>query len=376
MRLRLIHKVTAATIALSSLLTVSCDNEIEINAPVKDVTVVYGLLNSGETTHKFKINRLVQNTTTAGQTAKDRSAAEYPSLNAWLIEGTYDISTQKFTPSTPDKRAKLVEFEESKKDSGMFYYPSQKLYKVENFNLNPAKNYRLEIIKTETETVSANTSLIENSKESLLKGLNSRVGFRLYNDGEDKETRKFSVKVLPPNGAKSFDVKMKFRYVEEFKGGQKENKYFSVNLGTYTVPVVGTTNRRADEIDVLFGAKTFYQIIANKIPPMSDTILSKNVVRRIPDSLSFEVALADPTLNAYIEVNKPTSSLLEDKPPYTNVNGGIGIFASRGFSVTNIKMSKLSMDELVNGTNYGITGDRGFCFNNQHHTSTDPRNCF
>ncbi|MDC1220409.1 hypothetical protein N8Z95_01685, partial [bacterium] len=48
---------------------------------------------------------------------------------------------------------------------------------------------------------------------------------------------------------------------------------------------------------------------------------------------------ADNTLATYIEVNQPSTEIAQESPDYTNVNNGIGIFASRYLASTRIKES-------------------------------------
>ena len=51
------RKVLVFTISIISLFLGSCSNDLEINAPWKDVTVVFGLLNKNETTHYVRISK-------------------------------------------------------------------------------------------------------------------------------------------------------------------------------------------------------------------------------------------------------------------------------------------------------------------------------
>ena len=51
------RKVLVFTISIISLFLGSCSNDLEINAPWKDVTVVFGLLNIDSTTHYVRISK-------------------------------------------------------------------------------------------------------------------------------------------------------------------------------------------------------------------------------------------------------------------------------------------------------------------------------
>ena len=82
--------------------------------------------------------------------------------------------------------------------------------------------------------------------------------------------------------------------------------------------------------------------------------------------------MADENLHTYMEVNEPASGIVTERPVFTNINGGIGLFASRNVTVfkqinstTLIKLSLNSEKELVWGD---YTKDYKFCSENY----TDP----
>ncbi|MGB1318378.1 MAG: hypothetical protein ACPG5W_09235, partial [Flavobacteriales bacterium] len=61
----------------------------------------------------------------------------------------------------------------------------------------------------------------------------------------------------------------------------------------------------------------------------------------------------------YININNPTNSgALQDKPVYTNVNNGLGVFSSRStVEFPAMYLSVTAGEQLINGT---YTSDLGF----------------
>jgi hypothetical protein len=59
-----------------------------------------------------------------------------------------------------------------------------------------------------------------------------------------------------------------------------------------------------------------------------------------------------------MDLNKPSTSLVQERPAYTNIENGIGIFASRTKKIRTFnKLSQKSNDSLITGS---YTGHLGF----------------
>ena len=71
------------------------------------------------------------------------------------------------------------------------------------------------------------------------------------------------------------------------------------------------------------------------------------------------IRLAGEELYQYIDINKPSNSgALTDKPVYTNVNNGLGVFSSRTLvEFEGIRLTTSAAEHLVGGE---FTGDLGF----------------
>ena len=82
-----------------------------------------------------------------------------------------------------------------------------------------------------------------------------------------------------------------------------------------------------------------------------------NVIR-VPDSVEYIFTVASEELSNYIEVTNPSNTIVQEKPIYTNISNGIGIFSSRTdntiFSPRKLRLSDRTYDSLVDGT---VTGN-------------------
>ena len=76
------------------------------------------------------------------------------------------------------------------------------------------------------------------------------------------------------------------------------------------------------------GTEDYFATIGRRVEDL-DTTEIRNVKRVVSDTIQFYLEVANKELSTYIEVNQPISGVVQDRPEYTNVSNGIGIFGSR-----------------------------------------------
>ncbi len=343
----------------------SCENEIEINAPYEDVALVYCLLDADSTRHYIKINKLYQSLGDAEELAKDRSAQEYEFLNGYLVE-LNDDGTENMAVRYP-----LQETDTIPKDSGLFYYPDQTVYYVDG-PLNESKSYKLFFTKPNGENVEATTRLIRKTDIPMQGTGGYRVnGISFVGPNGVKSSEKFTI--VGPINSKIVEFIIKFRYQDVYVGGGRSPiKTVEIPVGNFTFTTVRETEDEESLIEVFFNPEVFYKSIGDAVPQITGNE-NPAIDKRQPLSdtaIVLDLSFADEELYTFIEVTKPSTSLLEDKPPYTNVDNGIGIAASRTNWTGAYQLSSLSYDELATGLDLQLTGGRGFC--NPRRAAGDP----
>ncbi len=356
------------TVALVGWMTTSCDDDIDINAPYEDIAVVYCLLDPDSSKQYIRINKLYQSEGNAVEDAKNRSLHEYgDELVGRLIE--LDASGNEI-------QSFLLQSEEiTDKDSGLFYYPEQKIYSVEG-DLNEESVYRLAFTKPNGEEVSGQTALLRKGRSSL-SGIQVRGwllnGIPMMLAKEVNE--KLSFEIVSPVNGKSFEASFEFRYTEEY--ADNTSKEFRVNIPVASDDFSDVRESESEEskVTIVYNAIRFYERIAREVAPIDGTE-NPAILRRVPSADSstiVKLSFADNELDIYIEVASPSTSLLEDKPPYTNVTNGIGIIASRTNDRSVFGLSSNSYEELVSAEYLGLTGGRGFC--NPKAPAGTPNSC-
>ncbi|MDR9399100.1 hypothetical protein [Salibacter sp.] len=354
-----------------SLAFTGCDDEIDITAPQKEVPVVYAIFNQNENTHYVKVNRLLQGDRSFDELAKDRSIAEYEDVKVEIVETTY---TSEFNEEVDRQNARYIEctpVEVTNKDSGTFYYPNQKVYQYEEddtLKMNEDNVYGVRITLPSGEEVTGFTPLVRTTSSTVKPGIcrpqnltGCVVDFGSRSSTTQNEFSAYSIVVTQPGFCRSFETSLTFRYREVIDGQLSDPKDIVVDLGKETFE--STYDPRGGQAPasrtVRFVSDRFYQIIADRVPDLDD---SPGVEKRILDSAFINVEFASEDLELYTQVSQPSESLLEDKPPFTNLKGGgIGVVGSRNSVEIKLPLSTRTQEELVNATVLGLTAQKGFC---------------
>ena len=62
----------------------------------------------------------------------------------------------------------------------------------------------------------------------------------------------------------------------------------------------------------------------------------ENPKYRYADSLQFQINVAADDMTTYLNVNQPSNTVAQERPQYTNIENGLGLFSSRN-SITRTK---------------------------------------
>ncbi len=107
-----------------------------------------------------------------------------------------------------------------------------------------------------------------------------------------------------------------------------------------------------------FTGHTFYRYLKSVVPVNND-VIRKPGTKDKSKMVDFIFTVAADDFNTYMEVNEPSTGLVQEKAEYTNIENGVGLFSSR-FQKTVIgnSFSTRSLDSLFTGQ---YTYKLGFC---------------
>lgn len=361
----------------SLVLITSCEDDIDFSGDHVETPVLFGLLDKSDSLHYVKITRTFSGSNNSLLVAQIEDSSYFQDVNIvieeWVPLGQNNASTLVRSWTLQDTVLK-------NKAPGAFYSPNQKVYffKTKTFNpLNqPAPNdgnpttalkqeatYKMTatvnggqiVVKGETKLVSAMsiTSPTGNGNYSFVKMVG---GVKQYN-----------VPSLKANVGNSevVDARIQF-FFNEYINGAPIQKSFTWKVGEMTGSEI-----TGESVSFAANGETFYQLVAQNCTN------DPSITKREMTSIRLIMTGGSDDLAKYILVNKPSSSLAQNKPSFTNLtrtDGGpvVGLFSSRMTNrLDKLKynpalpsqraLDLLSLRELCIGP---ITGLFGFCSDN------------
>lgn len=291
--------ISALILLITSLIVTSCDKDIQVNDDYKNISIVYGLINPNDSVSYIRIEKAFLSNGDIYQDAQVADSNIYP----------YKLDVKIYSEN------RTIEFDTItiyNKNEGVFYAPKMTVYYAVTKGLfNTNDTYYLEVRNPKTgDLITSSSKLIDGSKIRF-DYPNFSVSFV-----SDKEV---TFKSIP--GARLYQLNVRFHYTEGFLNNG--DTIFSQHYVDWIFPTYTSRELSGGE-DMLMpyvGAE-FFSNLKNNIP------IKPNVFRYIGQT-EFILSTADDIFNIYMDVNKPSTSIVIDRPTFTNIENGYGIFASR-----------------------------------------------
>ncbi|MCD4736758.1 MAG: hypothetical protein K8R53_12000 [Bacteroidales bacterium] len=306
---------------------ISCETDFDITADWEDITVVYGLLDQKSEVQYIKINRGFIGKGNALDMAAVPDSSNYlfkmdVRIEEWEEDGSGLIRTITFDTTTVYN-----------KEEGTFPYPEQIVYKSE-----PPYIYHLKTTVGDTFWL---------NQESVYKLI-------VYNQVNEKEIYSETIlvhdfEIIRP----IYETEMNFKFDLNNQDIKKEFKWKNATNGTRyefllnfifdevdinTVDTISRTITITSTIitpspsqqDIIFKMRNqeFYEACLRHIP-YEDPAMEEQVKTRLHGFADVIISVAAQELTNYINVYEPSTSIVQEKPLYTNIDNGIGIFSSR-----------------------------------------------
>jgi hypothetical protein len=323
---------------ISFLLFQSCENEVDLLAPWEERMVVYGLLSPPDATASptdtvwqyFRISRVFSN-----------KGGAY--INAGKDSGIYsnplDVKLERFSGKTLVETINLYPIISKAKEPGIFPNDKQILY----VTYKPIKNvseYRLSVSNPQTG-IGVNAKTVTIGQFEVSSSFLNEPNVNWYS----------SLKVRPSwkscKNGKIYQVSVRFHYSEKSSNSTVYvKKYFDWNLS----PVYsnGTGGGENMNTEVLTPSDFNSQLLSN--------VKVEAGVERLAGQIEFVFTAGNQEFSDYMDINRPSDGVVQDKPIYTNINGGIGLFASRISHSMFKSLAGQSIDSLINGSQTSSLG--------------------
>ena len=311
----------------------SCETDFDVNAQWEEVTIVYGLIDPNIEDQLIKINKAFLGEGDALQMASIADSSNYNPSD--LLVRIHRIRQQAFNQYDTIFSVTLNDTILDK-DDGLFSTDNNIIYtfKKPSSFYNTNSLYALEIINLISgHKVTSQTEIINTFS---FESLNPSFEWGLYN-GDLPDSLKFRTKNIewqPSTNGVIYQLDIVINYIENND---------TINL-PWSQPLVEYTS---GNMSLKIKGDQFFQFLT--------TNLTNNTPKQFLN-LDLVMTVGSDDLKTYINVNKPFSGIVQERPVFSNINNGVGLFSSR-FTYDDIKGI-----ELTNGTiNYMINDlDLGF----------------
>jgi hypothetical protein len=352
--------ITLSFAAILSLTT--CKNDLEVLAPGEESVSVYGILNPNAAVQNIRINKVYLTDGDAITAGQDNSTINYGpgelqvSLERYLDGVQMNVNSLNGTISSSspltDKRITLTETIVTSA-SGNFnqnqriWQTNQKILVTPPTPTATKQNkteYKLFIkILSSGKEITSQTVVCDSIKSYstkpfihhptlypshgsyIITGSNPTptTGYIDYSTLTATQTIKF----LPIANVKLYNIVMRFHYIDSLIGGGTKSDSVDYNFPNQTF-YKETAILPTDYMQVSFTANDFYINLATEISKKSTT----GIKNRRSLYMEYIINVGAGSLYNFLEVNAPSNSIAQDKPNYTNINGGIGIFSCKSRS--------------------------------------------
>lgn len=313
----------------------SCETDIDTLAKYKDITVVYGLLNPNDTTHYIKITKAFSGEGNANDLANNGNNYYYADGEISVIVDGYDAS-DVFKKSYSLTRA----INEIPKENGVFDETQNVLYKFTEPSLKRDYTYKLKIFNNKLDKeITSETKLVSDPVHSYFTEMET---IKLFNSSTSL-THSFSIK--PKENSGRVKVYFVFNYTEHYTDSTNKNKSIKISLGEQKTT---STFDGGEILQFSLEGSSLLSAIQNNIPATVPNLRSRSI-----SNGTLQVIVAGTDLSTYIAVNEPSSSINQNKPDFTNITNGLGVYSSRNTKTIYAKSFFDELDDIpANPENY------------------------
>lgn len=313
------NKNTIIILVLLSL--VACDNKLEINAPYKEIPVVYGFIDKNEPYQYIRIQKVFQNSVdvNAVDAAKISDSLYLNNLRVQLYLTRYGGNS--------DTVINCSIINSIPKNAGFFANNVNYIYKSDYYNLNESTSSIRLIIK-DTLTGMEYSSLNENKEPGGIPLIGDlKIAYNNFIlDSTNTKKFKFTINVDKANyNASIIDAAIRFNY---FEGTNLSN----LTLKTYEYYI--ESGKPASSL--LNGTNTSFIYSKTMLEDLRNHFNSepKGLVRYF-SSIDYVTWGAGSQIADLQEINKPNISFVQKNTDYSNIKNGLGIFSARTLNIQN-----------------------------------------
>jgi hypothetical protein len=295
----------------------ACSTDIDVNAPYKETKVIYCLIDPNSPFQMARISKGFQN---EGRSALD--IAQNNPDSSLYPPGIIKVELIEYSPTSIKRTFQMKDTVIAEKDSGVFYFPNQLVYKTPNFKVDTGNRYnnimyKIRVTNTRTGSISeASTPLV---------GKNFSIETPIR-EGNEPYVFFFSpqslteLKVNRSTNAAILQGFMVFRVLVTLSDNSTREEFWRWQ----SPGEMSFQNENALAATRSFGGVNFFNFFKTEVSQRGND----NVVSRKLLDGSLEIWGATREYKRYRDVYNNYNSLTQSLPSYTNVVNGLGLVSS------------------------------------------------
>ena len=336
------YSIKTTALYLLTLLAIvgisSCSNDFSLNAPAKEIPIVYGLLSRADDTHYIRVERAFLEAATSGlELAQQADQLYFEDIDVTIVR----VSNQRaYSLERVDAVAAGIERAE-----GIFATTPNILYKIDaaTLQLQEGEQYEL-VIRKDTETIltTAIATIVSDLRLNRPIPGNNKLPIRILEEDE------LTIIWAADETASFFDLQMHIHYDEwtATTSASPQQKTAIWNMSSNQMAIDGPNKVEIEGIE-------FYRFLASAIPADASVL-------RLLTSIDIVIDAGGQELFQYINVGQANTGITSAQvlPQYTNLSEGLGVFSSRNqFLEKDFFIDTATKDLLKNGA---LTRDLNF----------------
>ncbi len=352
----------AALCCLSMWVGIGCSTDIDLTAPYERTPVVFSLLEAAQDTQWVRINRTWLGDGNQFDAAMVQDSSEYDRDD--LIVAMDERSGEQILRTWQLQDTVI----ENKSTDGIFYGPNHQMwFFVPEGGLDSEAEYDFSLDIADGTHAEASTNMIATQAGNITQPPPGVVNFKFNfaSIGFQTTYPDITFKWSSTEGASQYDISMRI-HVKERIWADLEHTQLVDELDRVIEWPMGSLRTDTDEggevLQKEVSGERFFTTLSTQLvedPYITRVLGSWDEDVQIARAFDFILTIANEELATYLEINSPVTGVIQERPEYTNINGGLGLLASRASQgVYGVGYTTSTIEQLIEGD---ATAALNFC---------------
>ena len=359
----MLRKIKIAALALVIAGGIGCSTDVELNAPYKSQTIIFGLLDTQVDTQWVKVNRTWLGDGNNLDYALIQDSSEYQE------DEFVGVVNELLNGNVENSYPLIDTLLDNKDEDGIFFGPQHKAYYILTPNgLNDDAVYQVSLDFVAKEDVSSSTNVIASVPGSITFPPQGNPNFKLnWATVDNFSNINYSDPVFKWSSsanASRYEASLNIYFTEHVWSDIQHTQLVSSTprmLEWFLGNESASSENGGEVIDLKVEGIGFFRFLEARLTPDPFVTRSFGIFdeeTQVSHGFDFVLTIANEDLDTYLSINEPITNIIQERPEFTNVINGLGLWASRSTEVatkiayTTGTMRALRQSEITSALNF------------------------